>query len=332
MTKIRKLITLGPNSLNKKIIKKIEKDTYLFRINLSHISIKDLKKIIIKIKSYTRIPICIDTEGAQIRNGIMRTKSCYFKKNSLININSNLTKKGDNKNISFYPPYIFHKLKRGDIIKIDFDSVAIKVLKKINDKKWKAKVISEGYIGSNKGADLNRNINLKSITDKDLSAINIAKSMGIKHYSFSFADSKKSIIKLKRYTGKKAIIISKIESKKGLKNLKDILSESNAIIIDRGDLSREIPIYKIPTMQRKIINIARTKNIPTYVATNLLENMILKKDPTRAEVNDVISTLEMGAAGLVLAAETAIGKYPVQTVEMINFLIKEFQINLKIKK
>ena len=85
-------------------------------------------------------------------------------------------------------------------------------------------------------------------------------------------------------------------------------------------------------MQRKIINIARTKNIPTYVATNLLENMILKKDPTRAEVNDVISTLEMGAAGLVLAAETAIGKYPVQTVEMINFLIKEFQINLKIKK
>ena len=332
MTKIRKLITLGPNSLNKKIIKKIEKDTYLFRINLSHISIKDLKKIIIKIKSNTRIPISIDTEGARIRNGIMRTKSCYFKKNSLININSNLTKKGDNKNISFYPPYIFHKLKRGDIIKIDFDSVAIKVLKKINDKKWKAKVISEGYIGSNKGADLNRNINLKSITDKDLSAINIAKSMGIKHYSFSFADSKKSIIKLKRYTGKKAIIISKIESKKGLKNLKDILSESNAIIIDRGDLSREIPIYKIPTMQRKIINIARTKNIPTYVATNLLENMILKKDPTRAEVNDVISTLEMGAAGLVLAAETAIGKYPVQTVEMINFLIKEFQINLKIKK
>ena len=332
MPKIRKLITLGPNSLNKKIIKKIEKGTYLFRINLSHISIKDLKKIIIKIKSYTRIPICIDTEGAQIRNGIMRTKSCYFKKNSLININSNLIKKGDNKNISFYPPYIFHKLKRGDIIKIDFDSVAIKVLKKINDKKWKAKVISEGYIGSNKGADLNRNINLKSITDKDLSAINIAKSMGIKHFSFSFADSKKSIIKLKRYTGKKAIIISKIESKKGLKNLKDILSESNAIIIDRGDLSREIPIYKIPTMQRKIINIARTKNIPTYVATNLLENMILKKDPTRAEVNDVISTLEMGAAGLVLAAETAIGKYPAQTVEMINFLIKEFQINLKIKK
>jgi pyruvate kinase len=332
MPKIRKLITLGPNSLNKKIIKKIEKDTYLFRINLSHISIKDLKKIIIKIKSYTRIPICIDTEGAQIRNGIMRTKSCYFKKNSLININSNHIKKGDNKNISFYPPYIFHKLKRGDIIKIDFDSVAIKVLKKINDKKWKAKVISEGYIGSNKGADLNRNINLKSITDKDLSAINIAKSMGIKHFSFSFADSKKSIIKLKRYTGKKAIIISKIESKKGLKNLKDILSESNAIIIDRGDLSREIPIYKIPTMQRKIINIARTKNIPTYVATNLLENMILKKDPTRAEVNDVISTLEMGAAGLVLAAETAIGKYPAQTVEMINFLIKEFQVNLKIKK
>jgi len=329
MKKIRKLITLGPNSLNKRTIKKIEKDTYLFRINLSHINIKDLKKLIKKIKSYTKIPICIDTEGAQIRNGIMKKKYCYFKKNSLININNNLTKRGDNKNISFYPPYIFHKLNCGDIIKIDFDSVAIKVLKKINDKKWKAKVISEGYIGSNKGADLNRNINLKSITDKDLSAIKIAKSMGIKYFSFSFADSKKSIIKLKRYTGKNAIIISKIESKKGLKNLKDILSESNAIIIDRGDLSREIPIYKIPTMQRKIINIAKTKNKPTYVATNLLENMILKKDPTRAEVNDVISTLEMGAAGLVLAAETAIGKYPVQTVEMINFLIKEFRLNLK---
>ena len=106
--------------------------------------------------------------------------------------------------------------------------------------------------------------------------------------------------------------------------MKKIIQKSDEILIDRGDLSRRITIEKIPFLQRCIILTARNLNTPVYVATNLLETMIKTKSPTRAEVNDVVSTLEMGANGLVLAAETAIGNYPIQSVQMIKNLIVEY--------
>ena len=98
---------------------------------------------------------------------------------------------------------------------------------------------------------------------------------------------------------------------------------ADQILIDRGDLSRRISIEKIPFLQRRIIATARWLDTPVYVATNLLESMIIKKSPTRAEVNDVVSTLLMGANGLVLAAETAIGNHPVGAVQMIQKIIRE---------
>jgi pyruvate kinase len=119
-------------------------------------------------------------------------------------------------------------------------------------------------------------------------------------------------------------LISKIESIRGVLNLGEILPVVDQILIDRGDLSREIAIEKIPFIQRRIIAHARSKDVPVFVATNLLESMITANSPTRAEVNDVASTLLMGASGLVLAAETAIGKYPVGAVKMINSIIKQY--------
>jgi len=324
---IKKLITLGPSSMNKKVIKKIQKGTYVFRINLSHVKLNNVSKFINKIRKFTKVPICIDTEGAQIRNCKMNSKKVYFKKNSKIIVNKDNKKIGDKKNISFYPENIFEKLKVNDKIKIDFDSAEIKIMKKISSTKLLAKVTIPGHVGSNKGVDMNRTIKLEPFTTKYIKAIEIAKKMNIKHFSFSFASTERDVIYLRKIIGNKSVLISKIENKEGVKNLKKILKHSNSIIIDRGDLSRQIPIYKVPLMQRKIVNIAKQNKTDTYVATNLLENMIDKRDPTRAEVNDVISTLEMGAKGLVLAAETAIGKHPVETVNMINHLIKEYNEN-----
>ena len=126
---------------------------------------------------------------------------------------------------------------------------------------------------------------------------------------------------MRKLIGNNSKLIAKIESIKGILNLDEILSEANEILIDRGDLSREVPIQKIPFLQRKIISHAKSKGIPVFVATNLLESMVNSKNPTRAEVNDVASTYLMGADGFVLAAETAIGKYPVEAVVMINSLI-----------
>ena len=150
---------------------------------------------------------------------------------------------------------------------------------------------------------MNKNIKLPALTEKDIFALNLGKKMGIKYYAISFVNNHKDIDEVKKLVKSKNFIISKIETKKALNDLKKISQSSSALLIDRGDLSRYIPIEEIPIIQEKIIANGKKNNTPVYVATNLLENMIKNNEPTRAESNDVFSTLKQGASGLVLAAE-----------------------------
>jgi len=113
-------------------------------------------------------------------------------------------------------------------------------------------------------------------------------------------------------------LISKIETKQGYKNIKEITKNSDAVLIDRGDLSRYFPIESIPMVQKLILQNVKSLKKECYIATNLLESMLNNFYPTRAESNDIYSCLELGAKGLVLAAETAIGKYPEECVNFIN--------------
>ena len=145
--------------------------------------------------------------------------------------------------------------------------------------------------------------------------------MGVRNFALSFAGSGSDVDQLRDIVGPDSTIISKIESRKALTNLAEIIDASDELLIDRGDLSREIPIEKIPFMQRRIISMAKLKGKPIYVATNCLESMCVSREPTRAEVNDIVSTLLMGSDGLVLAAETTIGQYPVEAVQMVRKLI-----------
>ena len=121
----------------------------------------------------------------------------------------------------------------------------------------------------------------------------------------------------------KTNIIAKIENYKSLANIKSICNEADGILIDRGDLSRVVPIEKIAFAQKEIIRVANYFSTPVYIATNLMESMIERAEPTRAEVNDIVASLDSGAAGLVLAAETAIGKYPIKCVRTMKKIITE---------
>ena len=159
---------------------------------------------------------------------------------------------------------------------------------------------------------------------KDKNAFEIGLVNGVSNFSLSFTNKIEDVIEMRNIIGNDSNLISKIESIKGVLNLREILPVVDQILIDRGDLSREVSIDKIPFIQRRIISFAKAKNVPVYVATNLLESMVKTISPTRAEVNDVASTLLMGASGLVLAAETAIGNYPVESVNMVNSLIKQY--------
>ena len=124
-------------------------------------------------------------------------------------------------------------------------------------------------------------------------------------------------------------IISKIETRNSLINLKDIIKQSDAILIDRGDLSREIPLEEIPIIQKEVIKKVKQNDKSVYIATNLLESMVVEKTPNRAEINDIMNTLIDGADGLVLAAETAIGSNPLLCISIINRVISAYKIITK---
>jgi len=318
------LVTLGPNSLKQDIIPQMENNyTYVFRINLSHTPIDLVEKNIAQIQKYTNVPVCLDSEGAQIRNQSMAGGKTTFHEGDTVKIYYDEIE-GDSNSISFAPLYIANQLKAGDEIGIDFNLARLKVVEKLHNYAL-ATVETGGLVGSNKAADVNREIELEPITPKDKEAINIGKRMGIKHFALSFAGSRKDVEAMRERTGNDAMIISKIESRSGLLNLGNIISASDEILIDRGDLSRQVDLEKIPFLQRRIVSMARSMRVPVYVATNLLESMINGPEPTRAEINDVVSTLLMGSNGLVLAAETAVGLYPVESVKMIERLIVQLE-------
>jgi len=271
---------------------------------------------------WTDIPICLDSEGAQVRNQDMETESVHFTKNSTVKIHHGQII-GNSENISFAPNNVSKQLKVGDRIRVDFNALQLKVIE-CSDKYVLANVEVAGNVGSNKAADIDREIILDAVTPKDRAAFSIGLEKGITNFSLSFTNKPEDVEEVRAIIGYENNLISKIESINGVINLGKILPLVDQILIDRGDLSREVDIEKIPFVQRRIISYAKSRDVPVYVATNLLESMISTITPTRAEVNDVASTLLMGANGLVLAAETAIGKHPVETVEMVNSLIKQY--------
>jgi pyruvate kinase len=314
--KISIICTLGPSSLNKKFMKLAEGNISLFRLNMSHLSLFNLKKSILKIRRYSKIPICIDTEGAQIRTKVKKER--FYKKNQKIVVYKK------NKSISLYPPEVFEKIKVRDILNFGFENLRAKVLRK-DASKLVCHTISEGFLGTNKGVHLeNRKINLMYLTNKDFKAIKIGNEFKINNYALSFTNSVKDMKKFNKLLKDKNKIF-KIETKDAVKDFKNILKYGNKFLIDRGDLSKDIKIENIPYVQRKLFALKnKYKKKIIYVATNLLESMMTNSYPTRGEANDIFNCLEMGANGLVLAAETATGKYPIEAIVFLKKMIKTF--------
>ena len=320
------IVTLGPATHTEQDLRKIKaKGVDFVRVNLSHSSLEDLEYFI-HLSKRVGIPFIIDTEGSQIRTGYLEGGVLYFKENNIVKIYAKEIP-GNGEKICLKPGYVIEQLEVGDLIHIDFDSVILRITDVSSASKGyiTANTISAGSIGSNKAVVVDtvfaKKFQLPPLSPKDYQAIELGLKEGINHIAVSFVRSHATIEEVRRVSQNKMKIISKVECIDALEHLDEIIQNSDFILIDRGDISKEIPLEKIPFTQKIIISKAHQYNVGVYVATNLLETMIEKKKPTRAEVQDVVNTIIDGAFGLTLAAETAIGKYPMECINMINKLI-----------
>jgi ATP sulfurylase len=315
------LCTLGPASLDARIIGRLEQSgATLFRINLSHTEVRDLPRLIETIRGATDIPICLDTEGAQIRTGDLVDGNITMRDNTIVRAHARRVP-GDDKNFSLYPMGITTHLEVGDFISIDFNSVLVQVIG-IEDDFVSMRVLHGGRVGQNKAVTVEREIPMPPLSEKDEAALDLGCELGLRHFALSFANLGSDVDAIRRHVGEDAFVVSKIESLSGLEHLEEIAARSNALLIDRGDLSRQVPVELLPRTQKCVIHRAKRVGCSVYVATNLLESMVSAPTPTRAEVNDIYNTLADGADGLVLAAETAIGEYPIQCASMVSKMIR----------
>ena len=292
---------------------------------MSHSSIPDLKRYI-GLAQDAGIPFILDTEGSQVRTGDLETEVICFQENDEILVRSQPIV-GNRQEISLKPGSILEQLQPGDLIHIDFDTLILRVMDVSNVSRGviTTRAITGGFIGKNKAVVLDlamrRPVKLPPLSEKDLESIELGLAMGVEHIACSFIRSGSAVDEVRRLTRNRMTIISKIECRDALQDIDQIIEKSDVLLIDRGDLSKEIPIERIPCTQKIIIDRARQRNKGVFVATNLLETMIEKRKPTRAEVHDVINTVVDGAAGLTLAAETAIGKYPMECINTLTKLI-----------
>ncbi len=317
------ICTLGPSSLNARVITQLEAiGVASFRINLSHTDIADLEGVIRLIQGCTSVPICIDTEGAQIRTGMMND-GVEVSEGQTVRLVSEAIR-GDSSTIPLTPGGVASRLEPSTWMSIDFDSVVLRV-DRVRAGAAEATVVTGGEIGARKAVTALPSPTLSTFSEKDLLAIQIAKQHEIHEYDLSFCNNSRAVNELRAMIGPRDTIVAKIESREAVRNLVEIAQSADSILIDRGDLSREVRLEAIPLLQKAIIRKANSLGVPVYVATNFLESMVQRRAPTRAEVNDVINTLLDGASGLVLAAETAIGKYPIEAARMIAVLLKEYE-------
>jgi pyruvate kinase len=321
--KIKILCTLGPSSLRPEIIKGLDqRGVDLFRLNLSHTEVEEVEPLVELIREHSSTPICLDTEGAQVRCGRM-ADGVELRKGTRVHLTSEKVE-GTARSFSLWPSSAFEKLSTGNRVSVDFDGALLRVTQ-AGEGRAEAEVVNGGRVSSNRAVDIDPPPVLPPLTVKDRAAIEIGARLGITHYALSFASSSENVDLIRQLAPPGAFIISKIESRLGVRNIEDIATRSDAVLVDRGDLSREIPLEYVPYYQRVIVRQANQASRPVYVATNLLESMVTSRRPTVAEANDIASTLSDGVHGLVLAEETAIGIDPLRSVDVIRRAIKAFQ-------
>lgn len=318
------IATIGPASNRPEILEKLkDRGADFFRINLSHTEEVDIENRIKDLLGYG-VPIIIDTEGSQIRSG--NTEQIRFREGDELKIHTSRVDCNQN-NLHLSPIGVTSLLNVGDLISIDFDSVLIKVhnLNNLKEGYIGCRVIIGGVVGGKKAVQVDGpTFKLPPFSKKDHMAFELAKKYGIKHFTLSFMESPETILKFKQ-SNPGSIVYSKIESKEGLDNFIEIAKVSEGVLIDRGDLSSQIPLERIPLIQKFVIKKVRELGKEVFIATNTLEQMSLSLKPTKSEVNDIINTILDGATGIALTKETAVGKYPVETVNMLSTLVKQVE-------
>ncbi|MBA3060566.1 MAG: pyruvate kinase [Nitrospirae bacterium] len=328
--KTKIVCTIGPASSRRETIRSLIRNGMdVARLNFSHGDHVTYKKIAGLIRDESRnlkkaVAILQDLQGIKIRVGLVSNGSVELKKGAEIFLHSGNDVSND-KHIFISYPALRKDIKTGDRILFDDGLIQANVTGKIRDG-LRVKIVEGGVLRDKKGVNLPHvKTTLPSFTDKDKNDLSFGLTIGVDYAALSFVRSASDVRVVKEWLKKRHTslpLIAKIEKPEAIDDIDSILDEADGIMIARGDLGVEISPEEVPIIQKMLISKANEKGKLVITATQMLESMTEHSRPTRAEATDVANAVIDGSDALMLSAETATGKYPVNVVKMMDRIIR----------
>ena len=321
------IATLGPSSSSPiKIHSLFQAGADIFRLNFSHGTHEDHRKRVYHIRQYEKrlgrpIAILGDLQGPKLRIGNFKNTQVNLKNFEKFTLDLN-PKMGDHQRVYLPHPEIFKSVKVNNKILIDDGKIILNVVK-VNSEKIETEVINGGKISNKKGVNIPETfIRMSSLTKKDLKDLQLCLDLGLDYIALSFVQKPKDILDLRKYINTQTGIMAKFEKPTAIKRMNEILEHCDAAMVARGDLGVEMPPEEVPIIQKRIIASCRDFGIPVVVATQMLDSMVNSPSPTRAEASDVASAVFDAADCLMLSAESASGKFPIDSVKIMDRIIR----------
>ena len=328
--KVKILTTLGPASSSKEVISGLAAaGADLFRINMSHTphdQLRHLVKLIREVESESDRPVGIlsDLQGPKFRLGTFAEGNVSLNPGQSFALDSNPAP-GDQTRVYLPHPEIFESLSVGDRLLLNDGQVQLQV-KETEVGGAVTEVLSGTRLSDKKGVSVpDTTLKLDSMTEKDRADLDASLDAGVDWVAMSFVQHSADLDEIRSRCGFKVGILAKIEKPQAVQHLSDIIEVADALMVARGDLGVEVPLERVPGIQKQITRAARRAGVPVVVATQMLESMISAPVPTRAEVSDVATAVFEGADAIMLSAESAVGEYPIETVATMDRIATEIE-------
>ena len=326
----RILATIGPaTASDEKIAELIDAGVDAFRFNFSHGTHQEHKQRLSVVRKLAKqkgryIAVVADMQGPKLRVGEFEKGGVVLEEGQKFVLDMK-NEPGTKERVTLPHKEIFAAIKVGDELLLNDGNIVLKIKSKTSNSAVTVVKVG-GELSSHKGVNLpNVKLPISAITEKDRDDLKFALKLGVDWVCLSFVQSVEDVKEARKLIGDKAMIISKLEKPSAIEELDEIIHLSDAIMVARGDLGVECPLQTVPVLQKKIVNACRKFARPVIVATQMLESMIEKPTPTRAEVSDVATAVYDGCDAVMLSAETAVGKYPVGAVKMMNKIITQVE-------
>ncbi|MDA8945588.1 pyruvate kinase [Flavobacteriales bacterium] len=333
MNNTKIVATIGPSSYDKAVLREMfAAGLNVARINFSHSNHQEAKQIFDWVQELNQeedrnVAVLGDLQGPKLRLGNVEENQ-KIKKGQEITITTDECIGNSSRVYITYPDFP-KDVKVGDRIMLDDGKLILRAESTNERNEVKAMVVQGGELKSKKGVNLpNTKISLPCLTPKDLADLDFSLKIGVEWIGLSFVRNVEDIIELQEIIKKNdshARVIAKIEKPEAIQQIDEIIMQSDAIMVARGDLGVEVPMERVPNLQKLITRKCIKHSTPVIIATQMMESMMDSLSPSRSDVNDVANAVHDRVDGVMLSGETSVGKYPVGVIKAMNKVVKNVE-------